>query len=86
MRQRLGQPLADKVNEASSIRSKIMAKFANMVRAFAREEDGIALSEYLVLLGLLIGGVIAAVLFVGGNLGNAWNSWGTFFNTALDAP
>jgi len=54
-----------------------------MFRAFAREEDGIALSEYLVLLGLLVGGVIGAVLAVGGNLSTAWNSWGTFFTTSL---
>ena len=38
-----------------------MTKFANMVRAFAREEDGIALTEYLILLGLLVGGVIISV-------------------------
>ena len=35
-----------------------MTKLADMVRAFAREEDGIALTEYLILLGLLVGGVI----------------------------
>ena len=30
------------------------------VRAFAREEDGVALTEYLILLGLLVGGVIVS--------------------------
>ncbi|ESZ56385.1 hypothetical protein X728_27665, partial [Mesorhizobium sp. L103C120A0] len=50
------------------------------------EEDGIALSEYLVLLGLLVGGVIASVLAVGVNLSAAWTSWGTWFTTSLSAP
>lgn len=63
-----------------------MTKLASMVRAFAHEEDGIALSEYLVLLGLLIGGVIIAVGTVSTNLSTAWTSWGTWFTTALDAP
>ena len=63
-----------------------MTKLISIFRAFAREEDGIALSEYLVLLGLLVGGVIAAVIAVGGNLSAAWTSWGTWFTTNLSAP
>ncbi len=55
------------------------------VRAFAREEDGVALSEYLVLLGLLVGGVILAVTTAGGNLATAWTNWGAFFLTLDDA-
>lgn len=51
------------------------------VRAFAREEDGVALTEYLILLGLLVGGVIAAVGVAGTNLDAAWDSWATFFTT-----
>ena len=57
-----------------------MTKFVNMVRAFASEEDGIALTEYLILLGMLIGGVILAVNAAGGNLGNSWTAWSTFFS------
>ena len=56
-----------------------MKMIASKVSAFVREEDGVALTEYLVLLGLLVGGVIAAVLLAGKNLSTAWNSWGTFF-------
>lgn len=63
-----------------------MTKLISIFRAFAREEDGIALSEYLVLLGLLVGGVIAAVLAVGVNLAGAWTTWGTWFGTNLSAP
>ena len=60
-----------------------MKAFVSKVAAFAREEDGVALSEYLVLLGLLVGGVIGAVTAVGGNLSTAWTSWGTFFTNQL---
>ncbi|ACP22541.1 hypothetical protein NGR_b10880 (plasmid) [Sinorhizobium fredii NGR234] len=60
-----------------------MKAFVTKVSAFAREEDGVALSEYLVLLGLLVGGVIAAVTTVSGNLAAAWTSWGTFFTSHL---
>ena len=61
-----------------------MTKFANMVRAFAREENGVALSEYLILLGLLVGGVIATVALAGTNLNTAWSNWGSFFLTLDD--
>jgi pilus assembly protein Flp/PilA len=56
-----------------------MTKFVSIVRAFASEEDGIALTEYLILLGMLVGGVIAAVKLSGGNLGNSWTKWANFF-------
>ena len=62
-----------------------MKALLSEVRAFVREEDGVALSEYLVLLGLLVGGVIAAVTTAGGNLATAWTSWGNFFLTLDDA-
>lgn len=62
-----------------------MKAVMSKVRAFAREEDGVALSEYLILLGLLVGGVIAAVTLAGENLATAWNGWGSFFLTLDDA-
>jgi pilus assembly protein Flp/PilA len=61
-----------------------MKAFVNSVRAFAREEDGVALSEYLILLGLLVGGVIGAVTLAGDNLDTAWRNWGGFFLTLDD--
>ncbi|WFU47173.1 hypothetical protein [Sinorhizobium terangae] len=60
-----------------------MKALVSKVRAFAREEDGVALTEYLILLGLLVGGVITAVTTTGGNLSTAWTSWGTFFSSSL---
>jgi pilus assembly protein Flp/PilA len=63
-----------------------MKALLSTVRAFAREEDGVALTEYLILLALLVGGVIAAVTAAGENLALAWTSWGTYFSPGLDAP
>lgn len=58
-----------------------------LVARFKREEDGLALTEYLILLGLLVGGVVAAVLLIGGDLSAAWSSWQEWFAGAnLDAP
>jgi pilus assembly protein Flp/PilA len=56
-----------------------MKALLSAVRAFAQEEDGVALSEYLILLGLLVGGVITAVTVAGGQLSAAWTAWGNFF-------
>lgn len=53
------------------------------IRSFAAEEDGVALTEYLVLLGILIGGVIVAVTTASTNLASAWSSWGTFWTSTV---
>lgn len=53
---------------------------------FKHDEDGLALTEYLLLLGLLVGGVIVAVTLFGTNLGNAWNSWAGFFTRTNVLP
>jgi pilus assembly protein Flp/PilA len=56
------------------------------VRAFAREEDGVALTEYLILLALLVGGVITAVTVAGTNLSGAWDQWATWWTDNLNPP
>lgn len=56
------------------------------VRAFAREEDGVALTEYLILLALLVGGVITAVTLAGTNLATVWTAWAGWFTTELNVP
>lgn len=56
-----------------------MTLITNKIREFAREEDGIALTEYLILLGILSAAAITAVTTSGASLGAAWNDWTTFF-------
>ncbi len=63
-----------------------MKAFVSKVRAFAREEDGVALTEYLILLGLLVGGAITAVTLAGTNLGTVWNAWAGWFTDELAVP
>lgn len=57
-----------------------------MMAKFKHDEDGLALTEYLLLLGLLVGGVIVAVTLFGTNLSNAWNSWAGFFTRTNILP
>lgn len=63
-----------------------MKALLSAVRAFAREEDGVALTEYLILLALLVGGVIGAVTLAGDNLAIVWNAWAGWFTTELAVP
>ncbi|MBR9650366.1 hypothetical protein IT775_04400 [Thalassobius aquimarinus] len=58
---------------------------ADLARRFQDEEEGLALTEYLVVLGLLIGGVIGAVLIFGQNLSAAWTAWGGWIQSVLGA-
>ncbi|NKE92451.1 Flp family type IVb pilin [Rhizobium phaseoli] len=63
-----------------------MKAFVNSVRAVAREEEGVALTEYLILLALLVGGVITAVGLAGTYLAAVWTAWAGWFTTALAVP
>ncbi|MBD3666206.1 hypothetical protein H9Q16_19910 [Sulfitobacter sp. TSTF-M16] len=49
------------------------------------EEDGLALTEYLILLGLLTAAVVLAVLAFGENLGAQWGLWSTWLS-GLNPP
>ena len=60
----------------------MIIKAITMLQSFRKEEDGLALTEYLILLGLLVGASIAAVTLIGADLGAAWQTWVTFFDTA----
>ena len=60
----------------------MIIKAITMLQSFRKEEDGLALTEYLVLLGLLVGGVIITVGLLGVELGAAWTEWLTFFQSA----
>ncbi len=63
-----------------------MKSAIKIIHAFRQEEYGVALTEYLILLALLVGGVILAVTLAGNNLAAAWTSWGTWWTTKVNAP
>jgi pilus assembly protein Flp/PilA len=63
-----------------------MKRITGIVRAFAAEEDGAALTEYIVLLGILVGGVIGAVTLFGENLNTVWQSWADWVSSVPGAP
>lgn len=56
------------------------------IARFKKEEDGVALTEYLVLLGLLTAALIAAIIAFGGSLTTAWTSWTTWMGNNVGAP
>ena len=45
-----------------------------IMKRFAKEEDGAAMVEYTILLGLITVAVIVAVVAVGGWVGNKWSA------------
>lgn len=47
-------------------------------RDILRDDDGIALTEYLSLLGILVGAAILAVASFGGTMSAKWESWSRF--------
>ncbi|MEE3359842.1 MAG: hypothetical protein VX248_07820 [Pseudomonadota bacterium] len=59
--------------------------FLDVMRRMRDEEEGLALTEYLILLGLLTAAVVLAVLAFGGNLGTQWQAWANWL-TGLNAP
>lgn len=61
---------------------KTLIYMKDLGRRFRDDEDGLALTEYLILLGLLTGAVIVAVTAFGGSLGDAWETWKTWADSA----
>jgi len=66
---------------------KLISYVFDRRRSLRDDEDGLALTEYLLLLGLLTGAVILAVVLFGAQLGAQWTSWGNWMeNSSLGAP
>lgn len=53
-----------------------------LIAKFAREEDGAAMVEYTILLGIITVAVIGAVIFVGGWVGTQWGDLQTELTAA----
>ncbi|RUW85689.1 Flp family type IVb pilin [Mesorhizobium sp. M1E.F.Ca.ET.063.01.1.1] len=51
-----------------------MKKLMTMARQFRNEENGAAMVEYTILLGIITVAVIASVIFVGGWVGTQWTA------------
>ncbi|MEW6641877.1 MAG: Flp family type IVb pilin [Pseudomonadota bacterium] len=51
-----------------------MRKTWSLVRKLGRDEDGAALIEYTVLLGIMLVAVIASIIFVGGWVQGRWTA------------
>lgn len=65
----------------------MIIKAITALQTFRKEEDGLALTEYLILLGLLAGAVIVAVGLFGTNLTASWDTWATWIEGAnIQAP
>ena len=62
----------------------MLQKLKKVCVDFVKNEEGLALTEYLILLGLLTAGVIAAVLAIGGSLEEAWEGWSEWFADNID--
>lgn len=59
--------------------------FLDVMRRMRDEEEGLALTEYLILLGLLTAVVVGAVIAFGDNLGDQWDAWADWL-TGLNPP
>ncbi|TIN14885.1 MAG: Flp family type IVb pilin [Mesorhizobium sp.] len=51
-----------------------MKKLMTMARQFRHDENGAAMVEYTILLGIITVAVIAAIIFVGGWVGTQWGN------------
>ena len=51
-----------------------MKKALELVHGLRRDEEGAALIEYTVLLGIMLVTVIASIIFVGGWIGTKWTA------------
>ncbi|RWM06705.1 Flp family type IVb pilin [Mesorhizobium sp.] len=54
-----------------------MKKLMTMARQFRDDENGAAMVEYTILLGIITVAVIASVIFVGGWVGTQWTTLST---------
>lgn len=56
---------------------------ANTIRAFMADESGASLTEYLILLGVLAGGVAATVVAFSTTLSGIYTAWATWLTTTV---
>lgn len=64
----------------------IYIRLSDLICRFKSDEEGLALTEYLILLGLLTAAVIGAVLAFGEQLGALWQTWAVWLQSLSGAP
>ena len=67
------------------MKQSLISYLSGLVVRLKSEEDGLALTEYLILLGLLTAAVVTAVFLFGETLGVQWGLWSTWLN-GLNGP
>lgn len=60
----------------------LVSYLVNRVAQLRDSDEGLALTEYLILLGLLTAAVIGAVTLFGTNLADAWDGWAAWLGGA----
>jgi pilus assembly protein Flp/PilA len=78
--QRRGQRLYTEATEYEW-RIEMIIKAITTLQSFRKEEDGLALTEYLLLLGLLTGAVIVSVITFGEGIAEGWRLWAAWIGT-----
>lgn len=62
-------------------------RISKLYRDFIDDERGLALTEYLILLGLVTGSVLVAILIIGATIDGVWSTWVSWFgNGDLNPP
>lgn len=64
----------------------LASKMKSLMTRFAKDDSGLALTEYLVLLGLLTGILIGAVILFGNTLNAEWRGWAAWVGSTLNPP
>jgi pilus assembly protein Flp/PilA len=65
----------------------VLAKYATtyLIAKFARDERGVTMLEYSILLGIITVAAITAIVFAGGWVGQQWDSLQTTLTPAAPA-
>ena len=65
---------------------KLVALLAAKAKELKDREEGLALTEYVVVLGLVTSALVVAVVGFGGALQEVWAGWSTWIDGNLEAP
>jgi len=63
-----------------------MKKLMTMARQFRDDENGAAMVEYSILIGIITAAAIAIIIAVGGYVGTAWSTLCTALGATCVAP